>query len=164
MSNLLDINPGLIFWTLVNFFVFLFLFKKLFYNSITGAIKRRGETIQAQIDAAKKSNEDARDLLLLAQDKIDQAQTEMNSIVAKGRQQAEEALRRAAEEAEHIKKVKLEEAVREIDRSKEIAIKQLRTEVAGLVVAATEKILEQELDKDKHYKMVDSFMNKMPNN
>ena len=164
MSNLLDINPGLIFWTLVNFFVFLFLFTKLFYKPITGAIKKRGESIQAQIDAAKKSNEDAKDLLLLAQDKIAQAQTEMNSIVARGKQQSEELLRRAAEEAEHVKKSKIDEAVREIERSKESAIKELRGEVAGLVVAATEKILEQELDKDKHYKMVDSFMNKMPNN
>jgi F-type H+-transporting ATPase subunit b len=164
MSNLLDINPGLIFWTLINFFVFLFCFTKLFYKPITRSIKARGEAIQANIDSAQKQNEDAKAILHEAQEKIGQAQNEMNEIILRGKNQAEELMKRALEEAEAMKRAKVEEASREIDRSKEIAIKQLRTEVAGLVVSATEKILDEKLDKDKHYQMVDSFIKKMPNN
>ena len=106
----------------------------------------------------------AQEILVQAQEKIDNAQKEMAEIVAKGRKQAEDIVHKAAEDADKVKQAKIEESLREIDRQKDAAISELRTEVAGLVIEATEKILDEKLDKDKHIKLVESYIDKLPKN
>jgi F-type H+-transporting ATPase subunit b len=164
MEKVLDVNPGLIIWTLVNFLLFLALLLKFGYKPLKNGLASREKAIQDNIDKAEKANADALIILAESKQKLDSAQQEMNAIVAKGKAQADDFLKRAAEEAENVKKVKVEEALHEIEHTKVAAIKELRKEVAGLVVEATEKILDTVLDKDKHYKLVENYIDKMPNN
>ena len=46
--------------------------------------------------------------------------------------------------------------VKEIEISKENAINELRSEVADLVIVATEKILDEKIDKNKDSKLIES--------
>jgi len=164
MEQILDVNPGLIIWTLFNFLVFLFLLLKLGYKPLKNGLAARSKSIQDAIDQADKANVEARKILAEAQAKLDSSQQEMLAIVAKGKQQSEDLLHKAQSEADAMKKQKIDDALREINHSKELAINELRKEVAGLGVNATEKILGSELDKDKHLKLIDSYIEKMPNN
>jgi len=52
----------------------------------------------------------------------------------------------------------LEQAHQEIDRSKQQALNELRTEVATLAVGAAEKILNEQLDADKQKRLVDNYL------
>ncbi len=131
---------------------------------ILDGMKTREDRIQNAIDAATQANENAQKLMLESQQKLNNAQKEVSALIAKGREQGEAMVRKAVEEADKAKKAKVAEAIREIDRSKEQAIKELRTEVAGLVVDATEKILGETLDKEKHYKLVENYLEKIPKN
>lgn len=164
MDSLLSINPGLAFWTVVNFLLFLFIFVKFAGKGILNGLNLRENHINDQIKAAEKANEDATRLLVESSKKLDEAQQQVAEIVAKGREQSEAQLRKAAEEAENVKRVKVAEAQKEIERSKEAALKDLRNEVASLVVEATERILEEKLDKDKDLKLVESYIEKIPKN
>lgn len=164
MGNILDVNPGLIVWTLINFFIFIFLFSKLFLKPITNSIKKRGQVIQDSLDEAARNNQEAKEVLRQAQEKISTAQQEMAQIVASGKAQSEELLKKAATEAEAVKHKKLDDAIREIERNKEIAILELRKQVASMVVNATEKILNTELDQAKHKELIDTYIDKMPKN
>ncbi len=164
MDSLLSVDPGAIIWTIVNFLIFLLIVSKLGSKAITKALKDRETKITQDIEDAEKTNQEAKKYLDDAHKKIESAQKEMGEIVAKGRQQAEKIIQDASDEANQIKKKKLDEAVGEIDRQKEIAIKELRSEVADLVVQAAEKILEEKLDKEKHYKMVESYIEKLEKN
>lgn len=164
MDNLLNVSPGLIIWTIINFLIFLFLIIKFGAKPIMNGLRAREEKINSSIAAAEQANDNAQKILKESQEKLNSAQQDMAAIMAKGKLQAEEFLKRAAEEAEKNKRNKVEEANREIEHNKELAIKQLRTEVAGLVVEATAKILDTELDKNKQYKIVESYIQKFPNN
>lgn len=164
MDALLSIKPGLLIWSLVNFLIFLFLLIKFGGKGIVNALNKREETINNQYAEASKANEKAMEILKESQAKIDQAQQEVAQIITKGREQAENQVRRAAEEADHVKREKIEEAAREIERSKDAAIKELRNEVASLVVSAAEKMLEEKLDKDKDYKLIENYLEKLPKN
>ncbi len=164
MGNILDINPGLIFWTLINFFVFIFLFSKLFLKPITNAIKKRGQSIQDNINQAAQQNEEAKLLLAQANEKIAAAQNEMSQIIARGKLQSEELIKQAAAEAESVKRKKIDDATREIDRKTENAIAEIRKEIASLAILVSEKIIGSELDKDKHKKLIDSYIDQIPKN
>ncbi len=164
MDALLSVKPGLLIWTLINFSIFLLLIYRFGAKPIAKALKAREQKISDSIKSAEDSRIAAQELLKETQAKIDNAQQEVAEMLSKGRELADANIKKAADEAERIKKNKLNEAMDEIERSKQAAISELRNEVAGLVVSATEKILEEKLDKDKDYKLIDSYIQKLPNN
>lgn len=164
MDALLSIKPGLIFWSLVNFGIFLFILIKFGAKPISNALKAREERIQNALASAAEANKKAEELLKQSMEKLDSAQQEVSKIITEGRLQAENHIKRAIEEAEKIKNQKIEEAQREINRSKNDAIAELRKEVANLVVLATEKILEEKIDKEKDYKMIENYIQKFNKN
>jgi F-type H+-transporting ATPase subunit b len=164
MDSILNIPHGLMFWTIVNFGIFLFLIFKFGGKGIVDAINQRELNIQNSIDAAKSAEAAARELMAKSQLQFDNAQVQINDLLSKGREQADAQIRRAGEEAENVKKAKVEEALKEIERSKEQALLQLRTEVADLVVLATEKVLNEKLDKEKDYKLVENYIHQLNKN
>lgn len=164
MKDLLNINPGLAIWTVINFLLFLFIFIKFAGKSIVNGLNSREDHINGQISAAEKANQDAQRILAESQKNLDEAQQQVAEIVAKGREQAEAQIRKATEEADAVKRAKVAEAQREIERSKDAALKELRNEVTNLVIESTEKILHEKLDRDKDLKLVESFIDKIPNN
>lgn len=164
MDALLSVDPGAIIWTVVNFLIFFFIIAKFGGKAIKEGLKAREDKITNEIADAERNNMEAKKLLEEAQAKIDNAQKEMAEIVAKGRKQAEENMQKANEEAEAVKKKKLEDAVKEIEDKKQAAISELRSEVADLVILATEKLLGEKLDKEKHYKLVETYIEKIPKN
>lgn len=164
MDSLLNVNPGLMIWTIVNFLIFLFLLVKFGAKPISNALKAREEYIEQNIQNAERLNQESQKLLEETQQKLKDAQNEMMIIVQKGKQQAEELLRRAQEDAERIRKDKIEEATREINRSKEAALYELKKEVAGLVIFATEKLLNEKLDEQKHIEIINTYIDKIPKN
>lgn len=164
MDSLLNISPGLMIWTIINFLIFLFVVIKFGGKIILDGMKTREDRIQNSIDAAEQANENAQILMQQSQEQLNNAQKEVSAIIAKGKEQGEAMIRKATEEADKAKKAKVDDAIRAIERNKEQAIKELRSEVAGLVVEATEKILDETLDKEKHYKLVENYLDKIPKN
>lgn len=164
MERIMDIEPGLMIWTIFSFLIFLAILIKFGTKPLLNGLTARENRIKDAIENAEKANAQAQKILKESEEKLSSAQLEMADIIHKGKAQAEDLIKKAADEADKIKKQKVDEAIREIDRNKETAIKQLRTEVASLVVAATEKILDESLDKDKHYKLVESYIEKLPSN
>jgi len=164
MDSLLNVNPGLMIWTILNFLVFLFLLVKFGAKPISNALKAREDYIQNNIQNAEKLNQEAQKLLAETQQKLRDAQNEMMAIIQKGKQQADELIRRATEEAEKVRKEKLDEAMREITRSKESALIELKKEVAHLVVQATEKLLKEKVDEKKDLELINQYIEQIPKN
>jgi len=164
MESVLNISPGLMIWTLLNFFILLFLIIKFAVKPIVKAIRSREESIRLSIENAQKTNLESQQILQESKDKLRNAQNEMAEIIQKGRQQSEELIRKAVEEAERVKRVRINEAAAEIERSKNLAIAELRSEVADLVVQATSKLLGEIVDKEKHQQIIQSYIDKLQKN
>lgn len=160
----LEVKPGLFIWQIINFIVLMLILGKFAIPAILKSLKEREDSIQNNIDEAKKINAQAVDTLKASQLKIDEAYKDVAEIVAKGKEQANIIIQNANNEAEAIKKQKLVDALREIENNKNAAITQLRTEVAGLVIEATEMILDSKLDKELHSKLVNDYIQKINQN
>lgn len=164
MPAFLQMDPGLIIWTLVNFGIFAFIIAKFAWKPMISAIQAREQTITDNIKGAEAANAEAQQLLRESKDRISAAQHEMMDIVKEGRVQAEAIVRRAAEEAEVVKQQKLSEAQREIERQKDDAIAELRAEVTSLVIGATEKLIGTKLDGEDHKRIIQSSVNELSKN
>lgn len=164
MQSVLDLSPGLMFWTLVNFLIFLVIFFFLFYKTIKSSLNDRADHIKNEREAAEKANFEANQARIKAEEALNTIEKEIADMKIKAKVQTDEMIKKAASEAEFVKKQKVDEAMREIERTKDLALRQLRSEVADLVVMATEKILGETIDKEKHQKLVDNFIDKLPNN
>jgi len=68
------------------------------------------------------------------------------------------------EKANQQARLMVERAKQEIERDKEMALTQLREEVANLAILAAEKILNETLDAGKQGKVVDDMLRELPKN
>lgn len=164
MENIMNVDPGLLIWTLVNFLIFVFILYKIGLKPMKESIQAREDGIRSSIEQAEKANATAQDLLRQSQEKISGTQAEVAEILRKGHLQAEEHLRNAMEAADNVKKQKVEDAKREIERSKESALKELRLQAASIVIEATEKILGEKLNQEKDIKLIESYIDKIQKN
>lgn len=161
MEGLINVSPGLFIWSVIVFGVVFFILSKFAFPAIISALKEREEGINSAIASADEQNKRAEEILAESQAKLDNTQKEIQELLAKAKSQSDKIIQSANEEANAIKNQKVEDAKKEIERSKELAIGEIRKEVADLVIMATEKILEEKLDADKHKSLIDKYISNL---
>lgn len=62
-GGLLDVNPGLIFWTIITFLILLFILKKTAWKPILQALKEREDNIRASLEKAEQARKEAEEIL-----------------------------------------------------------------------------------------------------
>ncbi len=167
MGNLpafLQLSPGLVFWTLINFTIFALIIAKFAWKPMMSALASRTHTIDEALRNAETANAEAKAILTESKEKIANAQNEMMSIVREGKLQAEAIVRKAAEEAEVVKKQKVYDATREIERQRDLALQQLRSEVSTMVVDATSKMLGRSINDADHKRIAEDYVNELSKN
>jgi len=159
-----DISWGLVIWTMITFIILMVIMSKWAFPMILGSLQDRENHINDSISNAEKANLDAQNNLRATEERIAGAQKEINEMLSAARSRADDIVAKGKEDGDAVKIQKLEEAMREIDRSKQNAIEELRREVAGLVIMATEMLIEEKLDKEKHQKLIDSYVSNLKMN
>ncbi|MCO6466801.1 MAG: F0F1 ATP synthase subunit B [Bradyrhizobiaceae bacterium] len=164
MPEFLKLEPGLVIWTLINFSIFVFIIARFGWKPMKAGLAAREKAIGDSISSAERANAEAQSILREAKEQIHGAQSEVMNIVREGKAQAEAMVKKAADEADVVKMQKLAEAQREIDRQKDEAIKQLRAEVANLVVDTTEKLLGRTVEAADHKRLAEEYMKDLSKN
>ena len=163
-GSLIDVNPGLIFWTVITFLVLLFVLKKLAWKPILLALNEREDAIKESLEKAEKAKDEAQKILLENQASLIKAEEESKKIIEQSRQYAEklkdQMLRESKEQAQKI----VEDASAQIEQKKEAVFSELKTKVAEIAISAAEKILKENLDKDSHKKLVDRYIEDITKN
>ncbi len=157
-GSLLDVNPGLIIWTIVTFLVLLFILKKVAWKPILSALDQREKDIKDSLEKAEKAKEDAQRILDENQANLAKAEEESKKIIEQSRSYAENLKEQLLKESKEQAKKIIEDAAEEIDRRKDSAFEELRDQVAKIAVDAAEKIMKQNLDADKNKHIVDSYL------
>ena len=88
-GGLLDVNPGLMVWTVVTFLVLLFILKKVAWKPILTALDKRENDIKESLAQAEKANEEAKQILEQNQANLVKAEEESKKIIEQSRAYAE---------------------------------------------------------------------------
>jgi len=163
-GSLIDVNPGLIFWTAITFILLLLVLKRLAWKPLLLALSQRESAIKDSLEKAEKAKEEAQKILQENQASILKAEEESKKIIEQSRIYAdklkEEMLKNSKEQAQKI----IEDASSEIERKKEETFNELKTKVAEIAIQAAEKILSENLNKDSNKKLVDKYLDDITRN
>ena len=161
---MLEPNPGLIIWTVVTFVLLAFILRKFAWKPLLDSLHKREEHVRQSIERAEQARQDAERILEENRKQLANAEAEAHRIMNESRALSEKLKNELLEQANRESRRMVEHAKQEIDRDKEAALVQLRTEVASLAIKAAEKILDETLDENKHRKLVDAYLKGLPRN
>lgn len=164
MDTLLNLNPGLIIWTFITFFIVLFVLKKVAWKPLLTMLETREESIKSDLQRAEHAREESERLLAEHKRSLQNSELEARKIVDDARAIAEKLKAEIVEKAQSTAQNLTAQAKAEIQREKETALNELREEVASLAIEAAGKILDESLDDEKHRKIVDTFIKTLPKN
>jgi F-type H+-transporting ATPase subunit b len=153
-AGVIEIN-GTVIVELITFLIMLYVLARYVYPEIVRLAEARQRAIAAQLQEAEKARADAEARLQEAESKLADARKTAQQVIdaaGKSGEQLRQDLRaKAEEEAKRIS----EAARREIEVERDKAVQMVRDEVAGLVISATEKVIGETLDEQKHKKLID---------
>lgn len=158
---MLDVNPGLIFWTIVTFIAVLAILSKVAWKPLLHALTAREEQIRTALQQAEEAQAEAMKLLEENRRHLAQAEALAQQAVREGREMGNRVKAEIIDKANANARALIEQAKEEIRREREAALNQLRGEVADLAVAAAGKIIDTHLDVNKHRALVDSVINQI---
>ncbi len=156
---MLEINPGLIFWTIVTFIVVLAILAKTAWKPLLHALTSREEGIRTALQQAEEANAEAKRLAEENKRQLAQAEAHAQQAMKEGREMGERLKAEIIERANTSARGMIEQAKEEIRREKDAALIELRGEVADLAVTAAGKIIDANLDVNKHRSLVDNVIN-----
>ncbi len=160
-SFLVEPGLGLMVWTLLVFGGAMFLLYKLAFPKIDEALDKRQRAIEESIDVAEKTKTEAAALLEEYRERLKEARTQSEEIVARARK-AGEVHERESTEAARVKREELmSQARRDIEAETRRAIQEIRGEVANLTVMATEKVTRKTLTPEDQKRLVDEALSEL---
>ena len=128
------------------------------YKPVSQALNDRKEKIQSDIDGAKVLKEEAESLREDYESRINLAKKESQEIIESARKRGEELkegiVADARKEAQNI----LDRTRREIDREREVAFQQIKSQAGEMAILIASKIMEEQINADKHDKLIHNFI------
>ena len=153
-AGLLDLSLSFL-AEIIAFIVMILVLARWVYPRVIAAAEARQRAVAEQLAAAEKAREEAEQRLKDAAAKLEEARGHASEIIEganrTARQLSADARTRAEEDARRIAENARKEIVAERDR----ALDSVRSEVADLVVAATEKVVGEALDGERHHRLIE---------
>jgi F-type H+-transporting ATPase subunit b len=160
----LDVNPGLILWTVVTFIFLVLVLKKIAWKPILNSLSERENLIKESLEKAETARIETEKLIAENKSSMAKAEDEAQKIIDQGREHAEKLKAQILEESKHSAKKMIEDAAAEIERKNADAFNKLKDQVADIAINAAEKILKENLDKKQQIKLVDKYLDEMNKN
>ena len=157
-SFLVEPGLGLMIWTLIAFLITYFILKKYAFPRIQDALEKRANAVAESIDAAKRTREEADELLQEYRERLREAREQAEDIVTRSRQASERFAEESKSEAKKQREEMMEQTRRDIDQETQRALGEIRKEVADLTIAATEKVTRKSLDADDQKRLVEEAL------
>ena len=153
-AGVITIN-GTVIVELVTFLIMLAILARYVYPEIVKLAEARQQAVAQQLKEAELARAEAEQRLKEAQAKLEDARKTAQSVIDAATKSGEQLRQELKLKAEDESRRTIEAARKEIEAERERAVQSVRNEVATLVVAATEKVIGETLDDDKHRKLID---------
>ena len=159
---LLNIEPGLIIWTVITFVILLIVLRKVAWGPILTTLEQREQTIRNALEEAQRARQEGEQLLVQHQQMLADANREVIRLLEQGREEADHLrismTEQALEEAQRL----TEMARREIVRERQLAMQELKNTAADLALAAAGRLLNTAMTSEDHRRLVTEFLDHFP--
>ncbi len=150
------------FWVFVSFILFIALTYKPIMAKIGGGLDARAAKIKAELDEAHGLREEAQKLLAEYQRKQRDAAKETEAIIARAREEGERLRKQAAADLEERIARRERMATEKIEQAEAAALKDVRDQAVDLAMAATAKLLAEQVDAERAGRLLDQAIQELP--
>ena len=157
-SSLVDVRPGLIFWTLITFFLVALLLRRVAWGPILKVVDEREKTIAASIESAKRERAEAERLLAEQKDAIQKARAEAAEMMRRNAEDVEKLRNDLVSKARAEAEAQKTDALREIQNEKTKAINDVKNVAADLAIQIAERLLNERLDAPKQKELANQYL------
>ena len=150
-----------IIWGFLSFMVLFVLMAKFAFPAVTKAMQARTNRIRKELDDAERLKSEANTILDQYKAQLQDAKNEANRIIEEARQTADQLRRDLMSRAEAEVAELRQRNADDINAAKERTLADLRTQVAEIAIAAAERVVERNLDRDTNAALVDNFISQV---
>jgi len=158
---LLDVNPGLMIWTTITFFIVFFVLRSLAWKPISQSLDARADRIHADLDRAENLKKEAEAKFEEYMQKLNSLRQEGQEIIGEARKDADrlkdEILDAARKEAESVKA----RGIKEIELARDAALEQLHVQVVNLSTSIAGQLLGKTLNPEDHKRFITDSIQKI---
>lgn len=160
-GSLLDVNVGLMFWTVLIFVIVLLVLGKFAYPPMLGAVEAREARIREMLEAAERDRAEAEALLAERRAELEQTRTQAQELLAEGRSAAEHLREQMLADTRGEQDALLARARHDIEQERERAVSQVRREAVEVAMAAAEKVIGRNLAADDNRRLVLGYIDEL---
>jgi F-type H+-transporting ATPase subunit b len=124
-------------------------------------LEARRQKIQGDMEKAEESKADAEKLLEDYRSRLSGARDDANRIIEEARKTAESMQRDLRQKAEEEAQATVARAQEEIRAERDRVFQELRAQVGELSVELAARVVGQSLDKKRHLKLVDDYIEEL---
>ncbi len=145
-------------FTIINLIVLYVCMKKFLYGPITAIMDKRQNMIREQLANASQTEEEARQMKNRYEAALQGAKDESGKIVDQARAEAKSEYERILGDADREAGRILKEARTTVETEREQALSQIQSQIAGLAMTATERLLSQKSSAQNDSRLYDAFL------
>lgn len=153
---------GVNFWTalltLCNMIITFLVLKKFLFKPVKKMIDDRQQEIDGLYADASNAKTQAEALQAQYDARLKAANAEGDRIIQNATRQAQEREEAIVHEAQEKAARTMERAHAQVEREKKQAMNDLKDQVSGMAIGIASAVLEEDVDKRKHAKLIDSFI------
>ena len=148
MPSILTPDFGLLFWMLVSFLVVFLLLAKYGFPAILGAVEERKKFIDESLMNAREANEKLASIQSESETILREAREKQAQIIRDAMLARDGIIQDARDKAQAEGRQLLEDAKRQIAAEKDVALRDIRSQVVDLSVQIAEKVIRRQLERD----------------
>jgi F-type H+-transporting ATPase subunit b len=154
MEKWLSFDPGLFMWTIVTFFIVLFILKWKAWGPLISALDKREKDIREALSSAEKAREEADKVAEDYDEMIRKAQSEAQKIVAESKTTGDRVREEIKETAEKEARDILDKAQVQIESEKEKAVQEIKSVIVDFSLQAASKVIEKNLESEDNRRII----------
>jgi F-type H+-transporting ATPase subunit b len=157
----LDVEPGLMIWTVVVFVALLLILRKFAWPALLGAVEARERALEEQLAEAERNRAEAARLLAQHEKLLAEGRASAQAVLAEARAAAEKERALAMEKTRQEQEELLERARRDIAAERDRAVADLRREAVDLSLAAASKLMGERLNSENDRRIVQEYLSSL---
>ena len=162
MPSLLTPDPELLFWMLLAFVIVFIILAKFGFPVITKMVEDRKNYIDESLKKAREANEKLANIQSESELIMRQAREKQAEILKEAMATRDNIIKEARDKADIESKKIIESAKEQIKVEKDLAIRDIRSQIINLSTQVSEKVLRRELDdNNKQLSYIDSLLDEI---
>ncbi|HPA62423.1 MAG TPA: F0F1 ATP synthase subunit B [Spirochaetota bacterium] len=160
---MVSLNLGLSILIVVSFLITYLIFAKFFWKPILRTIREREEMIQTEIESSKKANIDSEKNIRESEEILLNTRKEAERIMLESKRNAERIRADIVETAKLETQMILQQARDQVEIERGRIIEDLRKDIAGLTILASQKILMRTLTTEENDRIISETVDRLIN-